>query len=60
MRPADVHYGRADAITAARQQTLNTAYAANPERFVRKPPQPPRLPDASWINRPDEEEQPAQ
>jgi putative transposase len=60
MRPADVHYGRADAITAARQQTLETAYAANPERFVRKPPQPPRLPGASWINRPDEEDQPAQ
>jgi len=32
-----------------------SAYAANPERFVRKPPAPPTLPVASWINKPDEE-----
>jgi putative transposase len=32
-----------------------TAYATHPERFVRKPPQPPRLPVAAWINKPQEE-----
>ena len=31
-----------------------TAYAAHPERFVRKPPQPPILPHAVWINPPKE------
>jgi hypothetical protein len=28
------------------------AYAAHPERFVRKPPQPPVRPHAVWINPP--------
>ncbi len=36
----------------ARQQVLSIAYAAHPERFVRKPPQPPLLPHAVWINPP--------
>jgi len=52
MAPADVHYGRAPAITAARGQVLDAAYTANPERFVNKPPQPPQLADAAWINPP--------
>ena len=34
---------------------LNAAYAAHPERFVRKPPQPPALPTAVWINEPKED-----
>ena len=50
--PADVHYGCADAVRAARGQALDLAYAAHPERFVRKPPEPPRLPDIAWINKP--------
>jgi hypothetical protein len=32
-----------------------TVYAVHPERFVRKPPQPPILPHAVWINPPKEE-----
>jgi len=28
-----VHYGTAVEVRAQRQQTLNTAYAAHPERF---------------------------
>jgi putative transposase len=52
LTPADVHYGRTEQITSARQQVLAIAYAAHPERFVRKPPQPPRLPQAVWINKP--------
>jgi hypothetical protein len=51
--PADVHYGRAEQITAARGRVLDAAYATNPERFVRKPPLPPSLADTVWINRPD-------
>jgi len=33
---------------------LDTAYAAHPERFVQRPPQPARLPAAVWINPPHE------
>jgi hypothetical protein len=32
------------------------AYAATPERFVRRPPTPPALPTAAWINKPNTEE----
>lgn len=42
MTPAAVHEGGANTIRAARQQVLSAAYATHPERFVRKPPQPPR------------------
>ena len=28
---------------------------AFPERFVRKPPTPPQLPTAAWINQPEED-----
>lgn len=52
MTPDQVHYGQADAVHAARQKTLDRAYAANPERFVRKLPNPPRKPTAVWINPP--------
>jgi hypothetical protein len=38
LTPEIVHYGRADAVIAARQEGLNAAYAARPGRFVRKPP----------------------
>jgi putative transposase len=57
---ADVHHGRANAVQAERARILTAAYAAHPERFVRKPPLPPQLPDASWINKPDEKEAAAQ
>ena len=57
---ADIHYGRAHTVQAARADVLSAAYAAHPERFVRQPPAPPPLPDASWINRPDQKETAAQ
>ena len=63
MAPADVHYGRAEQITAARGRVLDAAYATNPERFVRKPPAPPALTETVWINRPvsnADKEEPAQ
>jgi putative transposase len=56
MTPASVHYGRAEQLHAGRARVLNAAYAATPERFVRRPPQPPALPTAAWINKPDTEE----
>jgi putative transposase len=52
MTPDQVHYGQADQIHAARQVTLNRAFAEHPERFVRKPPTPPGKPTAVWINPP--------
>ena len=52
LTPAMVHYGHAPKILAARQELLLAAYAAHPERFVRKPPSPLPLPEAVWINPP--------
>jgi putative transposase len=52
LTPADVHYGRAEQVTSVRAQVLDGAYAAHPERFVRQPPRPPRLPEQVWINKP--------
>jgi putative transposase len=53
--PADVHYGRAEQVRAERAAVLEAAYAAHPERFVRKPPAPPKLPTIAWINQPTQE-----
>ena len=53
MTPYAVHHGLAPTIRAARQQTLLDAYARHPERFVRRPPKPPGLPEAAWINPPE-------
>ena len=55
MTPAAVHNGQASTVRDARQRVLSAAYAAHPECVVRKPPQPPRLPHAVWINPPKEE-----
>jgi len=59
LTPADVHHGRATEVVAARAHVLINAYAANPERFVRKPPAPPVLSAVSWINKPTEEREAA-
>lgn len=52
MTPDQIHFGQAEAIHTARQATLDAAYQGTPERFVRKPPQPPKIPTAVWINPP--------
>jgi transposase InsO family protein len=52
MTPDQVHYGQADQIHAARQITLDGAFSRHPERFVRKEPEPPAKPIATWINPP--------
>jgi putative transposase len=54
LTPSDVHHGRAHEILEQRQRTLNAAYAAHPERFVRGKPNVRDLPTASYINRPQE------
>jgi len=53
--PADVHYGRAEAIRDRRSAVLFDAYTDHPERFVRKIPTPPSIPAVAWINKPEEE-----
>jgi putative transposase len=58
--PADVHYGTADAVRDKRAGVLDAAYAAHPERFVRKPPEPPKLPASAAINPPPQKEEPTQ
>lgn len=52
--PANVHYGWAERVRSHRAQVLDAAYREHPERFVRKPSEPPLLPAAAWINRPEE------
>ena len=52
LTPEMVHYGRAEAVIAARRLVLEEAYRKHPERFVRQPPAPLRLPAAVWINPP--------
>ncbi len=56
MTPATVHHGHAEQAHAARRVVLDAAYAATPERFVHRPPRPPALPTAAWINKPNSEE----
>jgi putative transposase len=52
MTPEAVHYGTAAALQDLRTQTLEAAFAANPQRFKGVQPMPPALPTAAWINPP--------
>lgn len=52
LTPEDMHHGRAERVLAGRQETLSAAYERHPERFVNKPPAPPAVPTAAWINPP--------
>ena len=54
MTPAAIHHSQAQQFYDLRAAVLAEAHARNPERFVRKPPTPPELPAAAWINRPKE------
>jgi putative transposase len=53
LTPEAVHYGLGSQMRAARQQILDDAYRQHPERFVRRAPQAPALPEAVWINPPE-------
>jgi putative transposase len=52
MSPAMVHHGVAPEVRENRQLILDAAYAAHPDRFVRRPPVPLPLPKEVWINKP--------
>ena len=55
MTPASVHEGRAEEVHAARQEVLDRAFQAHPERFPKGRPKPPELPGPAWINPPKKE-----
>jgi len=52
LTPADVQFGQASAILTSRQNVLNVAYEATPERFPRGRPRAAVLPEAVYINPP--------
>lgn len=52
LTPHDVHHGLVDERLSHRARVLDAAYAANPERFVGRPPAPRRPPTTVWINPP--------
>ena len=58
--PADVHYGHAATTAAQRAATLAAARAAHPERFTgTTDPKILDLPQTAWINKPEDQSQPA-
>ncbi len=57
LTPETVHYGQAREVFTARQKVLDQAYSAHPDRFVKKPPTPPPLPEKVWINPPAKPEE---
>lgn len=52
LHPADLHAAQTDRIVEARQNVLDTAYAANPNRFRNKAPRAAHPPTEAWINKP--------
>jgi putative transposase len=55
--PFVVHHGQAAAVSAARHQMLDAAYAKHPERFVGGRPVPALVPEAVSINAPRPQQQ---
>ena len=56
LTPETVHYGAAERVRRQRQQVLDAAYAAHPERFVRGRPTPAHVPEEVWINQPSRQD----
>jgi putative transposase len=54
LTPTVVHHGQAEDVLARRHQTRLAAYQQHPERFVGGHPRLEKLPEAVWINRPEE------
>jgi len=52
--PESLHTGEAYKIREQRCRILEQAYLKHPERFVKGLPQPPKIPEAAWINKPEE------
>ena len=54
LTPGDVYYGNANEVLGRRQAALDDAYAAHPERFPNGPPTVKLLPQAVYINPPED------
>jgi putative transposase len=54
LTPASVYYGQAVTVVVQRNQVLQAAYQAHPERFVNGLPAAPEPPPTVWINPPKE------
>ena len=54
LTPASVHYGWTDLVLSQRQQVLQAAYAAHPDRFVKGMPVALAPPQEVWINQPQQ------
>ena len=52
LTPTTVHHGNSATVIQHRGAVLAAAYAAHPERFVRRAPRPAEPPTAVWINPP--------
>lgn len=52
LHPADLHAGHTDTIVAKRQEVLDAAYTAHPERFPLGNPTVATPPSEAWINKP--------
>lgn len=52
--PAQVHFGQAHEAYAQRTAVLEDAFSANPQRFKGRAPKPLALPEAVWINKPND------
>lgn len=52
LTPEMMHSGRAEQVIQQRATVLAMAFQAHPDRFVNKPPTPPSMPVAAWINPP--------
>jgi putative transposase len=55
MTPQSVHYCLAAGMRVIRQDTLDAAFAANPNGFKNKRPVLSAIPTAAWINPPPKE-----
>jgi putative transposase len=54
LTPAMVHYGQAEQVLRGRREVLERAYATHPERFPNGLSQPAAIPEAVWINPPED------
>lgn len=57
LTPQQVHMGTYVRVLEKRQAALDAAYARNPERFVKGSPKTGNLPEAVWINPPEEKKE---